>query len=50
MLERTDVFHVQIFDRDRETVSIQVINYDICPIFGKNNAVQCNQDRDSLWS
>ena len=48
MLERTDVFHVQIFDRDRETVSIQVIDYDICPIFGKNNAVQRNQQSDSL--
>ena len=29
-------------------MSIQVIDYDICPIFGKNNAVQRNQQSDSL--
>lgn len=48
MLERTDVSYVQIFDRNRETASIQVIDYDICPVLSKNNAVQRNQQSDSL--
>lgn len=48
MLERTDVSYVHTFDRNRETASIQVINYDICPVLSKNNAIQRNQQRDSL--